>query len=160
MFLVNIFIEHYSYCVLLSSQYTPIHVRLQKLVQSCEALRQRATVDHRLAESTASYWRTAPPRLIDTLQTPTRRVLRDSKTHPLSLSSAGRFTSPYSFVLFDEMFVYVQHATPHVFPLELVWVEILANTKYVKNAIAVITPEETFNLTAPTTQINANGYGV
>ena len=43
----------------------------------------------------------------DALRIPSRRVLRDSKTHPLLMPSAGRFSS-HLFILFNDMFVHLQ----------------------------------------------------
>ena len=44
----------------------------------------------------------------ETLQTSDRRLVRDSRKQPLLLSSAGRFSSTHTFLLFNDCFVHLQ----------------------------------------------------
>lgn len=44
----------------------------------------------------------------EALQVAERRLLRDSRTHSLTLSNAGRFSSSHVFLLFNDCFVHVQ----------------------------------------------------
>ncbi|KAK3595359.1 hypothetical protein CHS0354_008782 [Potamilus streckersoni] len=84
----------------------------------------------------------------ENLQTATRRLLRESKTHPLTLQSSGRF-STHVFYLFTDVFVHYQNSTSQVYPLEMVWIETPTDSDSQKNLLIMKTPEETLTLSAP-----------
>nr|KAG5713439.1 hypothetical protein BaRGS_024987 [Batillaria attramentaria] len=80
---------------------------LQKAAVSWDSLKLTVTSDHKLADTTRAFWDGANPRLADALRIPSRRVMRDSKTLPLMMPAAGRF-STHLFILFNDMFVHLQ----------------------------------------------------
>ncbi|XP_076459413.1 LOW QUALITY PROTEIN: alsin-like [Babylonia areolata] len=85
----------------------------------------------------------------DALRIPSRRMIMDSKSHPLLMPAAGRFSS-YLFILFNDMFVYLQSNSHTIFPLETLWVEAPVTDADQLPGIVVISPEDRIELSVST----------
>lgn len=101
------------------------------------------------AENTKVFWENTPQKLVDTFRSPQRRLIKDSRSLPLNLSSSGRFSS-HLFILFNDVFVHSQFGGLQSYPLQLVWVEPLPDCGNLQNAIILTTPEEILTFTCPT----------
>ncbi|ELU11746.1 hypothetical protein CAPTEDRAFT_112695, partial [Capitella teleta] len=83
----------------------------------------------------------------EALKSPCRRLLKDSKSCPLQLHLAGRFSS-HLFLLFSDVFVHVSYSGHQVFPLATIWIETISDTDQIKNGISLTMPEDALTLTA------------
>ena len=108
-----------------------------------DSAKLRFSNEHKAAITTKNFWETANPRIVDSMRSPNRRILRDSKTNPISWLAGGRFTS-HTFILFNDVFIHFQNASLIVYPLETVWIE----SSDTPNVIMVIVPEERYELLA------------
>lgn len=60
---------------------------------------------------------------LDALRTPERRLIRESRSHPINLMNSGRFSSHWFIVLTDAL-VHVSGYSGHTtYPLATIWVE-------------------------------------
>lgn len=118
---------------------------LQKAVVSWDTLKLTVTAEHKAADTTRAFWEGTNPRLADALRIPSRRVVRDSKSHPLMMPAAGRFSS-YLFILFNDMFVHLQSNNHTIFPLETLWVEAPVTDTDQLPMIVIISPEDRLEL--------------
>ncbi|BFZ15627.1 hypothetical protein BsWGS_18666 [Bradybaena similaris] len=121
---------------------------LENVVLAWEGLKINLPTEHKTADATRVFWETFSQKLPDSLRTPERRVLRESKTHPLQMPAGGRFTSRL-FVLFNDAFL-MQTTSMSLLPLETVWVESGTSEDEHTNAITVVAPEERLELMAST----------
>ncbi|KAL3854212.1 hypothetical protein ACJMK2_013489, partial [Sinanodonta woodiana] len=147
---------------------------LSCLALNWEHLDRISNTELGIADSTRCFWETCPSKFTadymygyfpstqtfvtttdtqldnpkENLKTATRRLLRESKTHPLTQQSGGRF-STHVFYLFTDLFVHYQNSTSQVYPLEMVWIETSTESDSQKNLIIMKTPEETLILSAP-----------
>ncbi|KAL0852518.1 hypothetical protein ABMA27_017037 [Loxostege sticticalis] len=83
------------------------------------------------------------------LRSPERRLIRESRTHPLALFNSSRFSSHW-FVLLTDVFVHVVGASNSVHQLRTLWVEPQADSETLQNVITITAPEENFVLYTPT----------
>lgn len=83
------------------------------------------------AETTKAYWETCNPKLTEALARPGRRLLRESRTHPITVHHAGRFFS-HSFVLVTDALVHLQYSSFTTYPLATMWVEALPNSSSIQ----------------------------
>ncbi|XP_066593568.1 alsin [Prorops nasuta] len=100
------------------------------------------------AEVTKAFWESAG-KLIEPLRSPERRLIRESRTNPLSVLNSGIFYSHW-FILLTDVFIHVTGASYTVHPLQTLWVEPLSDPETVQNGISIIAPEENFILHTPT----------
>ncbi|XP_017893211.1 alsin isoform X2 [Ceratina calcarata] len=100
------------------------------------------------AEATKLFWENSG-KLGESLKSPDRRLIRESRTHPLSVLNSGRFSSHW-FVLLTDVFIHVTGTSHTVHPLRTLWIKLLPDSETVQNAISVITPEDSFVLYTPT----------
>lgn len=125
------------------------HTKLWSSLQSCLndwlALYDISTKELKLAESTKLFWESVSQKLADIYRLPGCRMLRDSKSCPLQLVSAGRFAT-HHFVLFHDKFVHSHFGGFQNYSLELAWVE--ADTKS-ETVFAITTPEEMLAFSCP-----------
>lgn len=118
---------------------------LSRVTLQWQTLKRTTSTDHRQAKNTKVFWEALNfPKLIDAVKIPTRRLVRGSKDHPLSLYGAGRM-STHDFFLFNDLFVHAQYSTFQTYPLETLWIETPENEKQ-RNLISLISPEETLVL--------------
>lgn len=131
---------------------------LQKLI------RRKLTKDHRLtdlmskwdnlsieqehkqneAETTKKFWENSG-KSIELLKSPERRLIRESRTFPLFLYNAGRFSSHW-FILLSDIFIHINGTTSSSHSLTTVWVESQQNTDSIQNLLTLIMPEESIQL--------------
>lgn len=78
------------------------------------------------ADTTRRFWESSG-RIVELLRSPERRLIRESRSHSLSLVNSGRFSSHW-FVLFTDVFVHVSRGTQNVHPLTTVWVDVIQDT--------------------------------
>lgn len=98
------------------------------------------------ADITRRFWENSG-KTIEDLRSPERRLLRDSKSLPIFLSNASRFSSHW-FILLSDVFIHVNGTTPNVHNLLTVWVEPLPNTENLQNVIQLTMPEDSLTLYA------------
>ncbi|XP_076313442.1 amyotrophic lateral sclerosis 2 [Tachypleus tridentatus] len=122
---------------------------IQHTVQKWKQLSEYVDRNMKQAEETKTFWDNAPQKLVDTFRIASRRLVRESKSHPLSLVSSGRF-STHSFILFSDVLVHSYFGGFHSHALETVWVEPLQDTEVSQNAFVLTMPEDTLNLTCCT----------
>ncbi|XP_060076194.1 alsin-like [Ylistrum balloti] len=127
---------------------------LNKVSVRWSSLQHFIAVEQTMADNTSMFWETInQQKLVDALKIPSRRVVRDSKTHPLSLQGAGRFSANY-FVLFNDLFVHIQYSSFQVYKLETLWVEAPSSDGDKKQHLITITaPEDKLFLLASSTAI-------
>ena len=73
------------------------------------------------AEVTKAFWENSG-KLVELLRSPERRLIRESRTYPLALLNAGRFTTHW-FVLLTDVFVHIVGNSNTVLQLPTLWVE-------------------------------------
>ncbi|MPC07890.1 Alsin [Portunus trituberculatus] len=100
------------------------------------------------AEDTKNFWETCSLKMVEALSTPSRRMLRESRTHPINVHNAGRFSS-HSFVLLTDILVHIQYSTFSTYNLNTMWVEAVSNVPNVQHGIYITLPEDTLTLTCP-----------
>jgi len=115
--------------------------QLSEVIQRWQDLSDHTTKRLRDAERTREFWDDSSSKLNEALKDPHRRLIRTSKTAPLSLARASRLAS-HTFNLFNDVFVHAQ-SNRHfqVFPLVTTWVEPLADTDQQKNSLRITAPE-------------------
>ncbi|XP_067686605.1 alsin-like isoform X2 [Haliotis asinina] len=125
------------------------HKLLKKSVLNWESLKMTTLNEIVIADQTKAFWEGCNQKLADTLRIPSRRLLRDSKNHPVSIPSAGRFSS-HLLLLFNDIFVHVQYNLNQVLPLETVWVEVPPSESDSAQQVGIIvtSPEDTVDLIA------------
>ncbi|GLH04955.1 Alsin homolog [Gryllus bimaculatus] len=102
----------------------------------------------REAETTRQFWESSG-RLMELLRAPNRRLIRESRTYPISVYSSGRFSSHW-LVLLSDVLVHVVGSSCTTHPLSTVWVEPLQDTDTMQNALTLTMPEESLTLHTPT----------
>ncbi|XP_015114192.1 alsin [Diachasma alloeum] len=96
------------------------------------------------AEMTRVFWESSG-KLVDLLRAPERRLIRESRSHPIFLFNSSRFTSHW-FILLTDIFIHASGASHTVHALQTLWVEPLADSEGLQNALSIVTPEESFVL--------------
>ncbi|CAK9829874.1 ALS2 [Anthophora retusa] len=122
--------------------------RLQEALTKWEQLCDEQEKRQKEAETTKLFWECSG-KLGEALRSPGRRLIRESRTHALSILNSGIFSTHW-FVLLTDVFIHVIGTVHTVHPLQTLWVELLPDSESVQNAISVITPEDTFVLYTPT----------
>ncbi|XP_056010934.1 alsin-like isoform X4 [Ostrea edulis] len=132
------------------------HRLLNKVTLQWQTLKHMTSNEHKIAINTKAFWETLNfHKLIDTVKIPTRRLIRSSRDHLLTLYGAGRM-STHDFFLFDDLLVHAQLKLPisHVkyssfqsYPLDTLWVETPEDVKQ-RHLISLIMPEEKLILVA------------
>ncbi|XP_041968889.1 alsin [Aricia agestis] len=117
-----------------------IEERINNVVAALETLIEEQEKNRKEADGTKLFWETVGKGL-DQHRTPERRLIRESKSKPLSLVNPGRFSSHW-FILFNDLFIHVTGSTTNVHPLRTLWVEGVPNTDSVQNVLQLTTPEE------------------
>jgi amyotrophic lateral sclerosis 2 protein len=83
------------------------------------------------ADTTRHFWESTG-HIVELLRSPERRLIRESRSHCLSVLNSGRFSSHW-FVLFTDVLVHVNGGSYNVHPLTTMWVDVIQDT----NAIQV-----------------------
>ncbi|NXY45383.1 AL2CL protein, partial [Ceuthmochares aereus] len=102
---------------------------------------------------TKSLWKSLSYKFTDMLCVPERRLLEDSKNLPISAST----NRSDRILLFDDVLVVIQGNSFQSFDLKLVWVDENCREKSAPGpyVLRIITPEETFFLSAKDPQMKA-----
>ncbi|CAH1788427.1 unnamed protein product [Owenia fusiformis] len=124
------------------------HCHLTSLSKMWDGIKSQASVEHTVAESTRVFWESSPYKLVESLKVSNRRLLKESKSLPLTIPQAGRFSTHW-FILFNDVFVHAQFSTNQAFPLSTVWIEPLTDTETTHNVFTLTTPEEFLTLSTP-----------
>ncbi|XP_029056491.2 alsin [Osmia bicornis bicornis] len=122
--------------------------RLQEALMKWEQICDEQEKRQKEAEATKIFWENSG-KLGELLRSPDRRLIRESRTHPLSILNCGRFSTHW-FVLLTDIFIHVTGSSHTVHPLQTIWVEPLPDSETVQNAISIVAPEDTFVLYTPT----------
>ncbi|XP_031843534.1 amyotrophic lateral sclerosis 2 [Nomia melanderi] len=122
--------------------------RLQEALVKWEQLCLEQEKLQKDAEATKLFWENSG-KLGEVLRSPNRRLIRESRTHPIAILNSGLFSTHW-FVLLTDIFIHVTGTSHTVHPLQTLWVEALSDSETVQNAISIITPEDTFVLYTPT----------
>ncbi|XP_014610965.1 PREDICTED: alsin [Polistes canadensis] len=121
-----------------------LHDALVKWEQLCDEQEKR----QKEAETTRSFWENSG-KVGELLRSPERRLIRESRSHPIALFNSGRFSTHW-FILLTDIFIHVSGTYHTVHPLKTLWVEPLPDSESLQNAISIITPEDSFVLYTPT----------
>ncbi|KAG7208800.1 hypothetical protein KM043_014993 [Ampulex compressa] len=122
--------------------------RLQEALIKWEQICDEQEKRQKEAEATKLFWENSG-KLGELLRSPDRRLIRESRTHPIAILNSGRFSTHW-FVLLTDIFIHVTGTSHTVHPLPTLWVEPLPDSEAVQNAISIIAPEDTFVLYTPT----------
>nr|CAD7444435.1 unnamed protein product [Timema bartmani] len=104
----------------------------------------------READATRQFWESAG-KLTELLRSPERRLVRESRSHPIFVSNSGRFSSHW-FVLLTDILIHVTGGSQVVHPVQTIWVEPLQDTDTLQNALLLTMPEEVLTVYTPTPQ--------
>lgn len=97
------------------------HFYFQAAFSKWESLCEESDFRRREADNTRRFWENAG-RLVDTVRIPVRRLVRESRAHPIQVVNSGRFSSHW-IVLFSDVLVHVAGSVHTVHPLSTLWVE-------------------------------------
>ncbi|XP_043467736.1 alsin [Leptopilina heterotoma] len=122
--------------------------RLKEALSKWERIIDEQEKRQREAEITKQFWE-GSGKLIELLRSPERRLIRESRTHPISVLNSGRFTTHW-FVLLTDIFIHITGSSHVSYPLPTLWVEPLQDSDTLQNALSVTTPESNITLYAPT----------
>jgi len=108
-------------------------------------------IEYQKADLTRHFWDSCSTKIIDALRTPERRLIRESRSHPITLLKSGRFSSHW-FIILTDVLVHVGYSTHVTYPLNTIWVEPLQDCEanQSKNCLVVTMPEECLTLSGPT----------
>lgn len=96
------------------------------------------------AERTKQFWLDSG-KIIDFLKSPDIRLIRESYTHPIYLSNAGRFSSHY-FILLSDSFIHIYNSLPTVHPLKTIWIDPQPSDTPYQYPLNLRMPEDTLTL--------------
>lgn len=98
---------------------------LEKAINKWENFLKEKAKNFQEAENTKSFWEVSNK--IVELKSSDRRLIRESKTHQISLLNSSRFSSHW-FALFNDIFVHINGSSFTAYPLSLLWVELLPDS--------------------------------
>lgn len=100
--------------------------RLKEALSKWERIIDEQEKRQREAEITKQFWE-GSGKLIELLRSPERRLIRESRTHPISVLNSGRFTTHW-FVLLTDIFIHITGSSHVSYPLPTLWVEPLQDS--------------------------------
>ncbi|XP_078716435.1 ALS2 C-terminal-like protein isoform X2 [Lampetra fluviatilis] len=101
------------------------------------------------AYSTREFWLHKTSKSLENLCVPTRRVIKDSISLPLSPVKTSRFAT-HRYILFNDIFLHTKGATQTVYCVSTIWVETLNDNNQNVYGLRVYTPEEELHLASST----------
>lgn len=104
--------------------------RLQEALMKWEQICDEQEKRQKEAEATKIFWENSG-KLGELLRSPDRRLIRESRTQPLSILNCGRFSTHW-FVLLTDIFIHVTGTSHAVHPLQTLWVEPLPDSETVQ----------------------------
>lgn len=114
--------------------------RLQEALLKWEKIYDDQEKRQHEAELTKIFWENSG-KLVELLRSPERRLIRESRTYPISVLNYSRFSSHW-FILLTDIFIHVIGTSHTVHPLPTLWVDPLADSETVSNAFTITAPEE------------------
>ncbi|XP_011306147.1 alsin [Fopius arisanus] len=123
--------------------------RLQEALVKWERIIDDQERRIREAEMTRAFWESSG-KLVELLKSPERRLIRESRSHPIFLLNSSRFSSHW-FILLTDIFIHASGASHTVHQLPTLWVELVGDSEVIQNAISIVTPEDSFVLYTNTT---------
>lgn len=124
--------------------------KMQWAFSKWEALCEESEKRRREADFTRRFWENAG-RLVDSIRIPVRRLVRESRAHPIQVANSGRFSSHW-IVLFSDILVHVAGSVHTVHPLCTIWVESIPDEENDQHGLIITMPEETLHLQTTTSQ--------
>ncbi|XP_067007576.2 alsin [Anabrus simplex] len=121
-----------------------IERKLQDALLKWEQMWEEQEKRKQEAEVTRSFWESSG-RLMELLRSPERRLIRESRSHPVLIYNSGRFSTHW-LVLLTDILVHVSGSTQTVHPLTSIWVEPLQDTDTLQNAFLLTMPEDSLTL--------------
>ncbi|XP_076647419.1 amyotrophic lateral sclerosis 2 [Halictus rubicundus] len=118
--------------------------RFQDALIKWEQICEEQEKQQKEAEATKLFWNSSG-KLGELLRSPNRRLIRESRSHPIAMANS-RYFSTHWFALLTDIFIHVTGTTHTIYPLKTLWVSILADSEALQNAILVKAPEDTFVL--------------
>lgn len=100
--------------------------QLQEVLSKWEHISKEQMKRLQEAESTKSFWE-GSGKLVEQFRTSDRRMIRESRSHHISLLNSGRFSSHW-FILLSDVFIHISGTTYTAHLLPLLWVEMLADS--------------------------------
>lgn len=122
--------------------------RLQDALVKWEQLCNEQEKKQKEAETTRHFWENSG-KVGELLRSPERRLIRESRSHPIALLNSGIFSTHW-FILLTDIFIHVTGTYHTVHPLKTLWVEPLSDSETLQNAISIVAPEDSFVLYTPT----------
>lgn len=104
--------------------------RLQEALIKWEQVHDEQEKRQKEAEATKMFWENSG-KLGESLRSPNRRLVRESRTYPLSILNSSIFSTHW-FVLLTDIFIHVSGSTHIVHPLQTLWVEPLPDSENVQ----------------------------
>lgn len=83
------------------------------------------------AENTRDFWE-GSGKIVEQFRSPERRIVRDSRNHPLTLHNAGRFSSHW-FILFTDIFIHINNTSYTAHPIGLMWTDLVQDGEQVRH---------------------------
>lgn len=121
-----------------------VQKKMQAAFSKWESLCEESDYRRREADNTRRFWENAG-RLVDAVRIPVRRLVRESRAHPIQVVNSGRFSSHW-IVLFSDVLVHVAGSVHTLHPLSTLWVEPVPDEENDQHGLVLITPEETLHL--------------
>lgn len=100
--------------------------RLQEALGKWEQICDEQERRQKEAETTKQFWESSG-KLVELLRSPDRRLIRESRTHPIAVLNSSRFSTHW-FVLLTDILIHVNGTSHTVHPLPTLWVEPLQDT--------------------------------
>lgn len=100
--------------------------RLKEALSKWERIIDEQEKRQREADITKQFWE-GSGKLIELLRSPERRLIRESRTHPIAVLNSGRFTTHW-FVLLTDIFIHITGSSYVSYPLPTLWVEPLQDS--------------------------------
>lgn len=109
---------------------------LQEVLSKWDLISKEQTKRLQNAKSTKIFWEERG-KLVEQFKTAERRMIRESRSHPISLHNSSRFSSHW-FILLNDVFIHVNgtNYTAHLLPL--LWVELIPDSDSLKVSIDLI----------------------
>ncbi|XP_077297979.1 amyotrophic lateral sclerosis 2 [Arctopsyche grandis] len=143
-------IMRYNSTVSSSDTKTFTERRLAEVLSKWDAFNEEQEKRKREADLTRLFWESSG-KTLESFKSSERRLVRESRSHPLSLQHSGRFSSHW-FILLNDVLIHLNGNIQSIHSLATLWVDSVTDTDIVQNAIHLITPEETFTVTTPTSE--------
>lgn len=110
--------------------------QLQDALSKWEVISKEQVKRFQQAESTKSFWE-GSGKIVEQFRSPERRMIRESRSHHISLFNSSRFSSHW-FILLTDVFIHITGTLYTAHPLPLLWVELLPDSDTFQVSISFI----------------------